>query len=156
MEPTKDKVVFTVDDVEYQLLLLSTTRAFLTGQELAKLTLPSAGAAFDGTVNSDMFEETQTFAAAAMLLVNQLGTVDILSIIKELLGGLTVGDQPIEFDSYFKGRLNILLEILETALKENYGSLFIGTGLMQKLQKSMKVFQTPSADQNYETQPEQD
>ena len=141
----QDKPTIEIGGMKYTITLLNTTRAYITGQEVIKLTAPIAGAAFDGMRNDAelLIDESHTFQAVAIHLKNQMGEVDTLAIIIELLNGVTVDGVPLNFDSHFPGRLDHLLQLVEFALEENYSSLFIGTSLRERLQIFMRRFQTP-------------
>ena len=145
MSQVKDFETTIIDGISYKIQLLSTSRAFITGQQLLKLGLPSAGAAVDGMVFADEFSDNQTWQAVAIHMVRQFDDVDILEIIKELLQTLEVDGTPVDFDSYFRGRLDLLISVIEFALKENYGSLFTGSSLMKKLLQYMKEYQARSS-----------
>ncbi len=152
MPTVDDTVNFTIDGVEYKLTLLCTSRAFLTGQEIMKLILPSAGAAVDGLFSEDLIVDNQTYATVAMLVTNQMGNVDMLAIIKELTAGLTANNIPVDFENYFKRKLNLLVDIIEVAMRENYGSLFTSTSLIHRLVSSMKELQNQTRPEVEETQ----
>lgn len=140
----KDTISKNINDIDYELKLLNTSRAFITAEQLIKLGLPSLGAGLDNAMLGDEeeFLESQTFATIAILITRQMDEVDVLSIVKELLKDMTADKAPVDFEKYFRGRMDLLIEIIEFALRENYGSLFIGTSLIGKLMKSMKEFQT--------------
>jgi len=67
MTSVKDKVEISHAGVSYQITLLNTSRALVTGQELLKLGLPSVGAAADGFMfMDDDFGDNQTWQAVAL------------------------------------------------------------------------------------------
>jgi len=139
-----------IDGVVYKIKLLNTSEAFLSGQELLKLTLPSMGAFADGVKTmDDPFSDQTTFTAISYSLVKQLGDVNTLSIIKLLLHDATANDDVINFESYFRGKLGLLVNVVEFAMMENYGSLFTDMGLKQRLMSFMKGLapQTPEQPQ---------
>ena len=134
----RDCAETTIDGVNYRIRLLNTSAAYTSFQDIAKLLLPAGGAALDGSLDSSVFEGDQTFATSAMLLVKQMGEIDILSTIKLLLEGSEADDAAIDFEEYFKGNMLLLVKLLEFAIRENYGSLFIVTGLKERLQTFIK------------------
>ncbi len=155
MTSVRDVVEFKIDDVNYKLTLLCTSRAFLTGQELIKLGLPAAGAALDGMLTEDMYEDNQTCSAIAIHMKNQLGNIDVLDIIKELLANTTANDVPIDFETYYRGRLGLLVDVLTEAIRSNYGSLFTEMSLKARLMTFIREFQAQLTPQNEEVQIEQ-
>ncbi|MCP3921261.1 MAG: hypothetical protein GY714_01620 [Desulfobacterales bacterium] len=154
MTSVRDVVEFRIDNTDYKLTLLCTSRAFCTGQEIVKLSLPAAGAAFDGMMSDDLYDDNQTFAAIAIHMKNQLGNIDVLDIIKELLQNLLANDVPVDFESYFKGRLGLLVNVLSEAIKENYGSLFTEVSLKARLMTYIKEFQAQLTPPKEEVQTE--
>ncbi|MCP4394934.1 MAG: hypothetical protein GY804_11810 [Alphaproteobacteria bacterium] len=154
MTSVKDVVEFRIDNTNYKLTLLCTSRAFITGQELVKLGLPSVGAAFDGMMSEELYEDNQTFSAIAIHMKNQLGNVDVLKIIIELLENLSANDIPVDFETYFKGRLGLLVDVLTEAVRENYSGLFTETSLKIKLMTYIREFQAQLTPPNAEVQTE--
>ncbi len=143
MLEVKDKASLDIGGCKYEITLLSTSRAFITGQDLLKLAAPAAGAGLDGFMNGDnILDAPETFAAMALHLTSQLGNIDTLEIIKELLAELTVGGAPVPFDTYFRGHLDHLRKIIEFAIMENYSSLFIDMSLKERFTTFMQEFQT--------------
>lgn len=128
----RDTVSKEIDGINYEIKLLNTSAAFDSFQSVMKLLLPAGGAALDGALDENLFEGDNTFSTSAMLLVRQMGEVDILKTIKLLTDGMTADGEVIDFENYFKGDLLLLVKILEFAVRENYGSLFILTGLKNK------------------------
>lgn len=137
----KDKVQIELDGVRYEVQLLSTSSSFTTGQELVTLIAPSLGAAADGFFSSNPDESKMTFAEVAILLIGQMGDVDILNIIKLQLAGATADGILIDFETHFRGNLGQLVNLLEFTMKENYSGLFTQTSLGRELQKFMKGWQ---------------
>lgn len=129
---SRDTASVKIDGVKYELRLLNTSAAFNTFESITKLLLPATGAAIDGASDKFQFDGDQTCATAAMLLVKQLGDVDTLELIKTLLEGAEVEGEDLDFEEHFKGRFDLLIDLLTFAVKENYGSLFTTTGLRDK------------------------
>lgn len=145
MTQVNDKVSKIVDGKKYEVTLLTTSRAFITGQKLLKLSLPSMGAAVDGMFFADEFADNQTWAAVAIHMLRQMDDLDLIEIVKELLEHLTVDGQPVDFETYFRGNLGSLVTSLELALMENYSSLFIGSSLIEKLMTFIRDYQTQAS-----------
>lgn len=155
---SKDTTSKKIEEVNYELILLNTSRAFITGQKILKLSLPSAGVAADGLMGSDEFSENDTFTSMAMFILRQMDEVDILEIIKELLEGLKADGEVVDFEKYFRGDIGLLVEVIEFALRSNYSSLFTGSNLTKKLMTFMREFQIlPPQNETSETsiEPEQ-
>jgi len=143
-----DYVKKDIDGVVYKIKLLNTSEAFLSGQELLKLTLPSMGAFADGVKTiDDPFSDQTTFTAIAYSLVKQIGDVNTLSIIKMLLHDATANDVVVNFESYFRGKLGLLVKVVEFAMMENYGSLFTDMGLREHLMSFMKGLAPQTSEQ---------
>ena len=142
MSELKDSVTISIDGKEYKIVLLGTSRAFATSQELAKLSLPSLGAALDGMFQQDEWAEKQTFSEMAILLTKQLEGVDTVAVAKELLAGTTENGIAIDFENHFRGRLELLAKLLDAALRGNYGSLFMQMNLSEKLNQFMSQLQS--------------
>jgi hypothetical protein len=128
-----DTATTTIEGKEYVINMLNTSDAFIMGQDLIKLTLPSLGAAADGMFTQVSLEEPSTFTAIAFHLIRQLGDINTLEMIKKLLKGVKVDNNPIDFEKHFRGKLDLLALLIEFAIKENFGSLFMGTSLRKRL-----------------------
>lgn len=152
MLEVKDYSEMEYQGVKYKIKLLNTTRAFITGEQIIKLVSPSLGSVFDGMTKDDLFEEKQTMAMAAIHLITQMGNVEVIAIVKELLADATADDKAINFDTYFRGHLNHLRELLEFSIKENYGSVFQDMNLKQKLSSFMTGFQIHPMNQQLPVQ----
>lgn len=142
MTQVRDTATKVIDGIEYEVTLLNTSRAFNVMQQLMKLSLPSIGAAADGFMFGDEFTESQTWQAVAIHMLNQMDSVDTLGIVKELVKTLKSDGIPVDFDTYFRGRLDLLVKVLEFVLKDNFSSLFTGTSLMNELLSFIAVYQT--------------
>ena len=155
MYEVKDTHSFEYEGVKYEIKLLNTSRALITGQELFKLVGASVGAVVDGAFTEDLLDDPQIFTAVAIHLTRQLGQVDVLELIQEWLVGFKANGVEVDFDTHFRGNLNHLTVVIENALVENYSSLFIGTSLKERLKAFMKEFQAPQAPQQEQEQPKQ-
>lgn len=143
-----DYVKKEIDGVVYKIKLLNTSEAFISGQELLKLTLPSIGAFADGVKSfDDPFADQTTFTAIAYSLVKQMGDVNTLMILKLLVEDATANGVIIDFESYFRGKLGLLVKVVEFAMMENYGSLFTDTGLREHLMSFMKGLAPQTSEQ---------
>lgn len=148
MAEVKDFEMVTIGAEQYKVVLLSTSRGLATSKQLIKLSLPTIGAGADGIFNDHILDAQQTFAQMAMLMVGQLDEVNIDALIKELLDNTTLNGILIDFDQHFKGRYEILIKLMEGALRANYGSLFTETSLNKKLKELIQTLNLPQAQMN--------
>jgi len=148
-----DVVSKNIDGVEYTIRLLNTSEAYLSGQKLLQLALPVMGAFADGVSDlDDPLKESSAFTAMAFHMAKQLGDVNTLGIIILLLDGATANGVPINFEKYFRGKLGLLVHVIEFAIKENYGSLFTDMDLRKHLTSFMgrlapQILEPPSLDE---------
>lgn len=114
---------FNVGGNVYTIQLLPATKGLVIGTDLIKLAAPVLGLFAD---NSDdefaLPEEQDLFFQASTVLVNNMDKLDIVEMVQDLLTGMTFNSKTVEFDSHFRGDYGTLLMVLETALKENFGS----------------------------------
>lgn len=141
-----------IEGVKYKIRLLNTSAAYSSFESITKLILPASGAAIDGTLDKNYFEADQTLTTAAMLLVKQMGEIDTLTIIKDLLFEAEADGEQINFEAYFRGRFDLLIQVVSFAIKENYGSLFTITGLKEKFKSYIEdlIPQTQEQQQSEE------
>lgn len=130
---------------EFQLMLLDTSTGFTTAQEIAKLLLPSLGAGADGVAEriTDSLSDSKTFSDAAIYLTSQLQSVDTLDIIKTLLIDAKVDGAPLDFDTFFRGKYGILLEVVEAAIKENFEDFLMFRGLKERWTGFVSILTAP-------------
>ena len=93
----------------------------LFGPSLASV-FGSVAAVTSGTGNA-VIEDT-AISAAVQLFVDNLDKVEVESVIKDMVNGVLVGGQPINFDMQFAGNYGALLSVLTAIVKENYSSFF--------------------------------
>lgn len=137
-----------IEGVTYKIRLLNTSEAFITAQEFLKLSLPSLGAFADGVKTmDDPFGDNTTFTAIAYSFVKQMGDVNVLELVKMLLGGTLCDGEPIDFEKHFRGKIGLLVKVIEFALKENYGSFFTDMGLREHLMSFIRSLSPQTQEQ---------
>ena len=115
-----------IDGDMYAIKLLPATQGLGLALNLIKIFLPSLGAWADGEKREGLIlpEDDSMFSEIAMLLVSQMDKIDLAGVVKSLLNGLMVNNQSIDFDTHFSGNYEALVELVEVAMKENFGSFF--------------------------------
>ena len=110
----------------YTISLLPAYTAFAVSSDLIKLVAPSIASFIDSGRKEDYIlpEEDSMFSEMAMLLVRQMDQVNLVTIVKSLLEGLTCNGVPVDPNEHFKGNFSGFLSIVEYALKENFGDFF--------------------------------
>lgn len=142
----------TINDKVFTFKILGARDGFNMGIQISKLILPAIGASVDGIKSQskavDIVAESQdenkvldvltksnnTFADAAMKLVDQMDNVDVLAIVDKMFKDMLVDDKEENWDEYFAGNYGEMLEVLTWLLKENFASFFSQSGILQKAQ----------------------
>lgn len=111
--------------------------------KLKNVLLPLIGGTIDGIKQEDVsFSKITTFSDLALILCDQLDKIDVEDTILTLLKDCQYekkGDIPktVNFDIHFAANYGELLTVLEFALKENFGSLFMGKGIHLRLMETV-------------------
>jgi hypothetical protein len=142
-----------LDEGMYAIKLLPSTQGIALALNLIRVFLPSIGAWADGEKKEGLIlpEDNSMFSEVAMLLVGQMDRIDLSDVIKTLVGNTLLNNQPINFEEHFVGNYGTLIELVEFALKENFGSFFT-TYLRKKgivlgeLMATSSASETPSAE----------
>lgn len=115
-----------LDEGMYAIKLLPSTQGIGLAFNLIRVFLPSIGAWADGEKKEGLIlpEDNSMFSEVAMLLVGQMDRIDLSQVIKTLVGNTLLNSQPIDFEKHFVGNYGSLVELVEFALKENFGSFF--------------------------------
>ncbi len=141
----------------YAIKLLPSTQGIGLAFNLIRVFLPSIGAWADGEKKEGLIlpEDNSMFSEVAMLLVGQMDRIDLSQVIKTLVGTALLNNQPIDFEKHFVGNYGSLIELVEFALKENFGSFF--TSYLRKkgidlgsLTTQASASETPSAEMEEE------
>ena len=64
------------------------------------------------------------FTDLAIALVRQLDELELEETCRVLLAGLTCNGQPVDYETHFAGNYSAYIQVIEYALKENFGSFF--------------------------------
>lgn len=69
------------------------------------------------------------YTEIATELLTEMDSLDVMSIIEQLMNGYTVDGKEVPFDFYFTANYGELVEVLTFAIKENFGSFFEASAL---------------------------
>lgn len=117
----------TIKGTTYMFELLPAFPAAEVGAKLIELLGPSFGALFDGIRREEYIlpDESTICSEVAIELSKSLGKADVISIIKLMLYNVQVNGRKIDVDNHFKGDLSGFVQLVEAALKENFGESFL-------------------------------
>lgn len=126
----------TIDGVEYRIKLLDGLTGFRTAKDITKIVLPLLGESFDASRHDDVFHGApKTFKDMSLLLLTQVDQVDIEDIIfNRLFRYFVVDGADAKLQDLIIGKYEILIDLVSFALKENFGSMFEGKGLLTRFQ----------------------
>ena len=136
-----------IEGTKYHIHLLKARTGFNVSIELSKIFLPLLGQTFDASRHDDVFHGApKTFTDMAMILCSQMDKVNVEEIIfDKLLKDLIVNGQVCtDIDSVFRGKYDVLFELVAFAIKENFGSLFAGKGLLSRFQEVVTNISSPT------------
>ena len=112
----------TVRDTEYMLTHLPATRGVRVLKQLGKLVGPAIGSYQAGGI-----------PAAVEVLFNNIESVDVENLIKELVGSASKGSMAINFDMEFAGQYDKLMLLVQEVVEFNFGSVFTLLGSDESL-----------------------
>lgn len=123
---SKGYKVKTIDGDVYAIKLMPATQGLSLALNLIKIFLPSLGAWADGEKKEQFIlpEDNQMFSEVAMLLVSQMDKVDLSAVVRSLLNGVLYNNEQVDFDKHFSAKYDELIELVEFAMRENFGSFF--------------------------------
>lgn len=138
----------------YSVKLLPATQGLGLALKLIKTFLPTLGAWADGEKKEGLIlpEDNSMFSEMAILLVSQLDKVDIGLVVKQLLDGALVDNEGLDFETYFSANYSTLIELVEFAMKENFGDFFTnylrkkGIDLKTLIPQGQGASESPSAE----------
>lgn len=108
------------------------------GNRLIKVILPAIGGTFDGLRHDDILHGSpKSFSHLALIICDQIDKIGIEDLILKLTEGMFIDGNPVEFNQYFSANYGELVEILEFALRENFGSFFTQNGIIPRLMESL-------------------
>lgn len=118
--------VTIIEGKAYSIRLLPATKGLALGLKLTKTFLPALGAFVDAGKREGLIlpEDDTMFSEIAFTLTSQMDKLDLSTIINELLHQAICDDELIDFDSHFQANYSVLIQLVEFALKENFGDFF--------------------------------
>lgn len=129
-----------IDGSEYQIKLLDALTGFRTAKDITTVVLPLVGGSFDASRHDDIVHGAPTtFQQLALLLVEQSDKVNIEDIIfNRLFRYLVVDGEQKKIEDIIVGNYGLLIDLVVFAIKENFGSLFEGKGLLSRFQGTLQ------------------
>jgi hypothetical protein len=116
-----------IDGVDYKITQFLATKGLGIEVKLMKLLGPSFMELQKASQDENAQEAVLT--AAISTLIEQFDKVDVVSLIKELLSGVTKGTATINFDQEFAGRYGAIFDLVKEVLKFNFADVFSKLGL---------------------------
>lgn len=116
-----------IDGVDYKITQFLATKGLGIEVKLMKLLGPSFMELQKASQDENAQEAVLT--AAISTLIEQFDKVDVVSLIKELLSGVTKGNATINFDQEFAGRYGAIFDLVKEVLKFNFADVFSKLGL---------------------------
>lgn len=110
-----------------QITLLPATEGITMAKELAEVVVPTVGTFYQG-----ISEGNVDFEGLSMVLISEMGKLNITEIIHRLVRGMAINGGDVNFDEYFMANYGLLIQIIAFALKENFQSFFDASGLFAK------------------------
>lgn len=116
-----------IDGVDYKITQFLATKGLGIEVKLMKLLGPSFMELQKASQDENAQEAVLTAAISA--LIEQFDKVDVVSLVKELLSGVTKGTATINFDQEFAGRYGVIFDLVKEVLKFNFADVFSKLGL---------------------------
>ena len=145
----------TIDGVVYSAKLIPAIQGVALGNRLIQAALPAIGAWKDGVDKADTVspEEESMYTDIAILISTKLGDLGVEDIFLTLTNEMKVDGLNIDFDSQFRGKYDVLLEVITFCIKENFGDFFTsflknkGIDLQKMVGDTLQgVSETPTAE----------
>lgn len=110
----------------YMIQLLTTSLGIRVKEKIIKAFGPMLGVSLDYAQKGDdlLPEELNVFTDLSIALVSNLDKLDVVTTIQLLLAESWCDGQKIDFEEHFAGNYSELYQLVELALKENFGSFF--------------------------------
>lgn len=112
------------EDIDVTLYLLRAFRGLFLARQLGKVLLPVLGSFMAPTEEEEDEDPSVDFSKVAETLVESIDSIDVESLVKELLDGITIDGIEVNLDEYFMANYGLLLEIVAFSLQENFQSFF--------------------------------
>lgn len=116
-----------IDGTDYKITQFLATKGLGIEVKLMKLLGPSFMELQKASQDENAQEAVLTAAIGA--LIEQFDKVDVVSLVKELLSGVTKGTQTLNFDQEFAGRYGVIFDLVKEVLKFNFSDVFSKLGL---------------------------
>jgi hypothetical protein len=116
-----------IDGTDYKITQFLATKGLGIEVKLMKLLGPSFMELQKASQDENAQEAVLTAAISA--LIEQFDKVDVVSLVKELLSGVTKGTQTLNFDQEFAGRYGVIFDLVKEVLKFNFSDVFSKLGL---------------------------
>lgn len=111
----------SVRGTDYMLTHLPATKGVRVLKQLGKLVGPAIGS-----------YQSAGIPAAIAVLFDNIESVDVETLIKELVGSASKGSMGINFDMEFAGEYDKLMLLVQEVVEFNFGSVFTLLGSEEK------------------------
>ena len=127
-----------IDGNEFVIHKLGAMDAFVMGKDLLKVVAPLFGGTLDGMRETDSFEAPRTFTELALTLSDRIDSVGVEHMLVKLLKGTTKNGMEIkDLNDPNQIESHEIFELFAFALQENFKKLFMGKGIVARLQQTM-------------------
>lgn len=110
----------TIDGEDFQITTFPATRGFRILKELTRLLGPAFAEWAKGGEDG--------MALAVNAIVDNLDSVNVENLVKELISSVSKGSVAVNFDMEFAGNYNKLFLLVREVIQLNYGSVFTVLG----------------------------
>lgn len=115
----KQKII-KIDEEEFILNTIPATKGLKLLKQLTKL----VGPAFTELMKNGENEQVNPVSLAMEKLFDNLDSVDVENLAKELVASASKGSIAINFDTEFSGEYGKLFQLLKEIVEFNFGSVF--------------------------------
>lgn len=113
-----DQKVVELNGNEYIIDALPATKGIVVLKQLTKLLGPSVSHLFNPV------EGENSMNKAVSALMESVDSVNLESLLKDLMASVTKNNVAINFDREFRGQYDLLFMLSKEVIELNYGSLF--------------------------------
>lgn len=129
----------TIKGYEFQISKLGGLEGMKMSLKITKVLAPLLGGIIDGARAADDFDTPETFKDLALTLCDQIDDLDIENIITRLLRGSTKNNIEIrDLNVDFIGEIDVFVELVAFALKENFYKVFMENPLLARLKTKVE------------------
>ena len=118
-----------IDGTDYKITQFKATQGLAIEVKLVKLLGPAFMELQKVAQEDSENGQEAVLSSAINTLIMQMDKVDVVSLVKELLSGVTKGTAAINFDMEFAGRYGVMIELVKEVLKANFADVFSKLGL---------------------------